>query len=65
MKSILDRIEGFHWLTGRARRGLDTALAVHAHARPLRRQRRRRRVGAVVGSRDRAGEMQRYHGAYT
>ncbi|WP_261571144.1 tyrosine-type recombinase/integrase [Frankia gtarii] len=36
VKNVLDRIEGFHRLTGRAHRALDAVPAVHAHARPLR-----------------------------
>jgi hypothetical protein len=35
VKNVLDRIEGFHQLTGRRHRG-DPAPAVHRHARPLR-----------------------------
>ncbi|MET8051537.1 tyrosine-type recombinase/integrase [Streptosporangium sp. NPDC005286] len=36
VKNVLDRIEGFHQLTGRRHRSGDTAPAVHRHARPLR-----------------------------
>ncbi|WP_322750962.1 MULTISPECIES: site-specific integrase [unclassified Frankia] len=36
VKNVLDRIEGFHRLTGRAHRDRGTTPAVHAHARPLR-----------------------------
>ena len=35
VKNVLDRIEGFHQLNGRRRRGGDTP-ALHRHARPLR-----------------------------
>ncbi len=35
VKNVLDRIEGFHQLTGRRHRGGE-ALPVHRHARPLR-----------------------------
>ena len=35
VKNVLDRIEGFHQLTGRRHRG-DRTPAVHRHARPLR-----------------------------
>lgn len=35
VKNVLDRLEGFHHLTGRRHRG-DNPIAVHAHARPLR-----------------------------
>ncbi len=36
VKNVLDRIEGFHRLTGRAHRAEGTTPAVHRHARPLR-----------------------------
>jgi integrase len=36
VKNVLDRIEGFHRLTGRAHRATGETPAVHAHARPLR-----------------------------
>lgn len=36
VKNVLDRIEGFHRLTGRAHRTEGTTPAVHRHARPLR-----------------------------
>jgi integrase len=36
VKNVLDRIEGFHRLTGRAHRATGQTPAVHAHARPLR-----------------------------
>ena len=36
VKSVLDRIEGFHQLGGRRHRGGRAAPAVHRHARPLR-----------------------------
>ena len=36
VKNVLDRIEGFHQLTGRRHRGGGQAPAVHRHARPLR-----------------------------
>jgi site-specific recombinase XerD len=36
VKNVLDRIEGFHQLTGRRHRGGDMVPAVHRHARPLR-----------------------------
>lgn len=34
VKNVLDRIEGFHRLTGRAHRAEGTTPAVHRHARP-------------------------------
>ncbi len=36
VKNVLDRIEGFHQLSGRRHRGGGRAPAVHRHARPLR-----------------------------
>src|SRR6266511_2618812 len=36
VKNVLERLEGFHRLTGRHHRGQGEVLAVHRHARPLR-----------------------------